>query len=256
MFKHWTWSREDGGSCGIRSFNNPSWIVIPPFGRTDLASGVKYGNAVRYGRLPVYKLKDAKTQDQCLKVCRDDGKCQSVSLTANLCVLNDFGNEEGKLLEGVRNSFYAVVSDCCSEMKPPKSGAYITAPYTYGNYDFEYCKNSCRNSNQCKVRMLLNSPSLVSHYENFFSIFLGSNHVCFVAITDTKGHGPTFLALTLALKQACFRQPVEMEFIMVLGITGSDPTKAARKVAKKLVSPNVRPIANAKASILSKESAC
>ena len=76
-----------------------------------------------------------------------------------------------------------------------------------------------------------------------------------MAITDQKGHGPTFLALTLALKQACFRQPV-VEFTMVLGITGSDPTKVARKVAKKLVSPNVWPIANAKALILSMASAC
>ena len=143
MFKHWTWSRENGGSCGIRSFNNPSWIIVG-LGRRDLASGVKYGNAVRYGRLPVYKLKTAETKTQCVQVCRDDGKCQSVIFTdasRNNCVLNDFGNDEGKPNDNVPKSSYAVVSDCdCGTLGAPKSGEFITAPYTFGNYDFEYCK--------------------------------------------------------------------------------------------------------------------
>ena len=89
---------------------------------------------------------------------------------------------------------------------------------------------------------------------SFFSIFLGSKHANFVAIWDQKGHGPT-LAMTLALKQACFGTPLVM-FTMVLGITLSGSTRKAWKVARKLVSPNVRPIANAKASILSWASAC
>ena len=39
-------------------------------------------------------------------------------------------------------------------------------------YNFEDCKNSCQNSNQCKVRILLNSQSLASHCENFLYFYL------------------------------------------------------------------------------------
>ena len=76
-----------------------------------------------------------------------------------------------------------------------------------------------------------------------------------MVIWDQKGHGITFLALILASKRACFLQPM-VEFTMVLGITGSDPTRAARKVARRIVSPNVGPITNAKASISSMASVC
>ena len=70
---------------------------------------------------------------------------------------------------------------------------------------------------------------------------------------DQREHGTTFLALTLVSRQAC----LHLELITKgLGITGSDPTRAARKVARRLVFPNAVAINNAKASISSMASAC
>ena len=153
------------------------WVFV---GGRDLASGFKYGNSgsVYYGWLPVYKKTTAYSADQCLQACKDDndGKCQSVIFTAskNECFLNDFG--KGTPLPFVRSSSYAVVSDCGTPKANSncfKSGEFITSPLSHGNaYSFEDCKNNCQSSNKCQVRMLLNSPSLASHCENFLFFYL------------------------------------------------------------------------------------
>ena len=156
----------DKGSCGCR-INQNRQIYL---GRgINIGYGTRYSFAKNY--IYVSGAEFVSSKENCIRACKDQSWCKSVNLITEYgtktCILNHFDDGEklstsdpGSNALKKFNPSFAIVRNCALDPKVNsncfKSGAFITAPYSYSK-SFDQCKNDCQSSSKCQVRTLLKS---------------------------------------------------------------------------------------------------